>query len=184
MIHQVRGKVLSIDLLGAVVEVSGFGVYLNMAEPEVLLLASEVTLLTHMAVNQSGIELYGFTEKEDLSFFTLLLDVPGVGPKTALAILRKAPRQALMRAIGTRDLDYLTKVAGLGKKAAEKILVELSEKVGDVEAHDDSDSEVFETLVALGYTEREARTSVGRIPKTVLGKEARLKSALSETHSK
>ena len=171
------------DLLGVVVEVSGFGVYLNMAEPEILLLDTEVTLLTHMAVNQNGIELYGFKEKEDLSFFTQLLDVPGVGPKTALAILRKAPRQALMRAIGTRDLDYLTKVAGLGKKAAEKILVELSEKVGDVEAHDDGDAEVFETLVALGYTEREARASVGRIPKTVLGKEARLKSALSEKHS-
>lgn len=183
MIHQVRGKVVSVDLLGAVIEVSGWGVYLHMAEPEVLVLDTEVTLLTHLAVNQNGIELFGFKEKEDLAFFTQLLDVPGVGPKTALAILRKAPRQALMRAIGTRDLDYLTKVAGLGKKAAEKILVELSEKVGDVEAHDDSDSEVFETLVALGYTEREARSSVGRIPKTIIGKEARLKSALSEKHS-
>jgi Holliday junction DNA helicase RuvA len=184
MIHQVRGKVVSVDLLGAVIDVSGFGVYLHMAEPETLLLESEATLLTHLAVNQNGIELYGFMEKEDLAFFTQLLDVPGVGPKTALGILRKAPRPALMRAIGTRDLDYLTKVAGLGKKAAEKILVELSEKVGDVEAHDDSDSEVFETLVALGYTEREARVSVGKIPKTVVGKEARLKSALSETHTK
>lgn len=184
MIHQVRGKVLEVGLLGAVVEVSGWGVYLHMAEPAVLLMDTEVTLLTHLAVNQNGIELYGFTEKEDLVFFTLLLAVPGVGPKTALGILRRAPRPALLRAIGTRDLDYLTKVAGLGKKAAEKILVELSEKVGEVEAHDDSDSEVFETLVALGYTEREARVSVGNIPKTVVGKEARLKSALSEKHSK
>ena len=172
MIHQIRGKVLSLDLLGAVVEVSGFGIYLHMAEPETFLLDTEVTLLTHMNVNQNGIELYGFIEKEDLVFFTQLLDVPGVGPKTALGILRKAPRQALMRAIGTRDLDYLTKIAGLGKKAAEKILVELSEKVGEVEAHDDGDSEVFETLVALGYTEREARASVGRIPKAIIGKES------------
>ena len=183
MIHQIRGNVVSMDLLGIVVEVSGFGIYLHMAEPETLLLDTEVTLLTHLAVNQNGMELYGFTEKADLDFFTQLLDVPGVGPKTALGILRKAPRPSLMRAIGTRDLDYLTKVAGLGKKAAEKILVELSEKVGEVEAHDDSDSEVFETLVALGYTEREARVSVGNIPKTIVGKEARLKSALSEKHS-
>ena len=183
MIHQIRGNVVSMDLLGIVVEVAGFGIYLHMAEPETLLLDTEVTLLTHLAVNQNGMELYGFTEKADLDFFTQLLDVPGVGPKTALGILRKAPRPSLMRAIGTRDLDYLTKVAGLGKKAAEKILVELSEKVGEVEAHDDSDSEVFETLVALGYTEREARVSVGNIPKTIVGKEARLKSALSEKHS-
>ena len=166
MIHQVRGTVVEVHLLGAVIDVSGFGVYLHMAEPEVLSLGEETTILTHLAVNQNGIELYGFMEKEDLGFFAQLLEVPGVGPKSALGILRKAPRQALMRAVGTRDLDYLTKVAGLGKKAAEKILVELSEKMGVVEAHDDSDSEVFETLVALGYTEREARASVGRIPKT------------------
>ncbi len=179
MIHQVRGTVVSKDLLGVVVEVSGFGMYLNMAEPEALAVGTEVTILTHLAVNQSGIELFGFPEQADLDFFKQLLNVPGVGPKTALAILRKAPRTSLLGAIGRRDLEYLTKVAGLGKKAAEKILVELSEKVGSDEAHDDADSEVFETLVALGYTEREARQSVSGIPKTIEGKEARLKHALT-----
>lgn len=179
MIHQVRGTVVSKDLLGVVVDVSGFGVYLNMAEPELVPAEKEVTLLTYLAVHQSGIELYGFQEQADLTFFKQLLDVPGVGPKTALAILRKAPRNALIGAIGTRDLDYLTKVAGLGKKAAEKILVELSERVGTGDAHDDGDSEVFETLVALGYTEREARQSVAGIPKDIIGKEVRLKHALS-----
>lgn len=182
MIHQVRGTVIEKDLLGAVVDVSGFGVHLNMAEPEALPLGQEVTLLTYLAVNQSGIELYGFSDKADLDFFKQLLEVPGIGPKTALAILRKAPRTSLVGAIGRRDLDYLTKVAGLGKKAAEKIMVELSEKVGSGELHDEGDSEVFETLVALGYTEREARKSVADIPKAVTGKEARLKHALSSSN--
>lgn len=179
MIRQIRGKVLTKDLLGAVIEVSGFGIYVNMANPETLVESMETTLVTYLALKQDGLELYGFIEQADYVFFKHLLDVPGVGPKTALAILRKAPRDSLIGAIGKRDLEYLTRVAGLGKKAAEKILVELSEKIGGDHAHDDGDAEVFDTLIALGYTEREARTSVSNIPKEVQGKDARLKAALS-----
>ncbi len=179
MIKRVRGTVLSIAPGSAVIEISGWGVEISMNSTEALRIGSEATLFTYLALKQDGLELYGFTETEDLSFFEQLLDVPGVGPKTALGILRKAPRESLMGAIGKRDLEYLTHVAGMGKKAAEKILVELSEKMGDVSAHDEGDSEVFDTLIALGYTEREARMSVSNIPKDVLGKDARLKAALS-----
>lgn len=83
-----------------------------------------------------------------------------------------------MGAIAKRDLAYLTKVVGLGKKSAEKLLVELSEKVG-LAAHSDADGEVFDTLVALGYTEREARKALQSIPESAVGKEGRLKAALS-----
>jgi holliday junction DNA helicase RuvA len=178
MIRQVRGTVLSLEPSGAVIELSGWGVFVSMASPEVLAVGSEALLHTYLAVKQDGLELYGFTDPEDLRFFESLLGVPGVGPKTAVAILRKAPRLSLMGAIGSRDLEYLTRVAGLGKKAAEKILIELSEKVGGG-PHDNGDAEVFDTLVALGYTEREARKSVSNIPKDIVGKEARLKAALT-----
>ena len=93
-------------------------------------------------------------------------------------MLRRASREALEGAISKRDLDYLTKVVGLGKKSAEKMLVELADKVGS-QAHDGADGEVFDTLVALGYTERESRRAVQSIPEDVTGKEARLKAALS-----
>ena len=179
MIRQIRGTVLSKDLLGAVIEISGFGVYVHMASSESLTVGHESTLVTFLAVKQDGLELYGFPESADLRFFELLLGVPGVGPKTALAILRKAPRESLIGAIGKRDLDYLTRVAGLGKKAAEKILIELSEKVNSEHAHPTGDTEVFDTLVALGYTEREARKAVSIIPKNIIGTDARLKAALS-----
>lgn len=179
MIRQIRGTVLDVEPLGATIEIAGFGVYVCMATSETLRIGSEATLHTYLAVKQDGLELYGFQNQEDLRFFHLLLVVPGVGPKTALAILRKAPRESLIGAIGKRDLEYLTRVAGLGKKAAEKILVELAEKVGVGAGHDDGDTEVFDTLVALGYTEREARTSVSNIPKDIAGKDARLKAALS-----
>jgi len=178
MIHQIRGSVLSIEPLGAVIEVSGFGIYTSMASTEGLRLGAEVTVLTYLAVKQDGLELYGFTDEADLRFFKLLLDVPGVGPKTALSILKRAPRESLIGAIGTRDMSYLTRVAGLGKKAAEKIVVELAEKVGTGAVPKAGDTEVFEMLVALGYTEREARGAVADIPQEIIGTDARLKAAL------
>jgi holliday junction DNA helicase RuvA len=178
MIRHIRGKVLSVGMTSAVVEVGGFGVEVRMSSPETLLPSSEASLATHLAVRQDGMDLYGFVDSADRDFFELILSVSGVGPKTALSVLRRASREALEGAIGVRDLNYLTKVVGLGKKSAEKMLVELSEKIG-VRAHSDQDGEVFDTLVALGYTEREARKAVQNIPEGIIGKEARLKASLA-----
>lgn len=178
MIRQIRGTVLSVSPLGAVIEVAGFGVEVRMSAPETIREGQTATLYTHLAVKQDGMELYGFADSLDRDFFEKLLTVSGVGPKTALSVLRRAPRENMIGAIGKRDLSYLTKVVGLGKKSAEKMLVELAEKVGPA-AHDDADGDVFDTLVALGYTEREARTAVQSVPDSVTGKDARLKAALS-----
>jgi len=181
MIRQIRGKVLHVGPTSAVIDVAGFGVEAHMAAPQTLTVGSEATLATHLAVKQDGLELYGFPEAADRDFFELILSVSGIGVKTALSVLRKAPRPSLEGAIGSRDLNYLTKVVGLGKKNAEKMLVELSEKVGP-RAHAREDDEVFDTLVALGYTEREARRALQAVPEGMRGKEARLKAALSTGH--
>jgi len=178
MIRQIRGKVLSVGITSAVVEVAGFGIQVHMSAPQTLTVGSEACLATHLTVRQDGMELYGFPSADDRDFFELVLSVSGVGPKTALNILRRASREALEGAIGKRDLAYLTKVVGLGKKSAEKMLVELAEKVGP-HAHDSADNEVFDTLVALGYTEREARKALQSIPDSAVGKDVRLKAALS-----
>lgn len=178
MIRQIRGKVLSVGPVSAVIEIAGFGMEVRMSAPDTLSIGSEAQLATHLAVKQDGMELYGFPDVADRDFFELILTVSGVGPKTALSVLRRAPREALEGAIGKRDLAYLTKVVGLGKKSAEKMLVELADKVGP-RSHDNADGEVFDTLVALGYTEREARKALQSIPEDVVGKDARLKAALS-----
>jgi holliday junction DNA helicase RuvA len=177
MIRQVRGKVLSIGLSSVIVEVAGFGIEVRVNAPEALAVGTEAVLATYLAVKQDGMDLYGFRDSADRDFFETLLGVSGVGPKTALSILRRASRDALQGAISKRDLTYLTKVVGLGKKSAEKMLVELSEKMTPA-AHSDADSEVFDTLVALGYTEREARKALQSIPESAVGKEHRLKAAL------
>jgi len=181
MIRHIRGKVLSLGISSAVIEAAGFGIEVHMSTPQVLLVGKEANLATHLAIKQDGMDLYGFLDEADRDFFELILSVSGVGPKTALNILRRAPREALEGAIGARDLAYLTKVVGLGKKSAEKILIELAEKVGS-RSHDSQDGEVFDTLIALGYTEREARKALQNIPDTAVGKEVRLKAALSASH--
>lgn len=178
MIRQIRGTVAGTTLTSVVVEVAGFGIEVRTNAPEAFTVGSEAILATHLAVKQDGLELYGFPTALERDFFELLTSVPGVGPKTALTILRRSSPAALAGAIGKRDLDYLTKVAGVGKKSAEKMLVELADKVGDA-AHDDEDGEVFDTLVALGYTERDARKALQGVPDTVTGRDARLKAALS-----
>lgn len=181
MIRRIRGKVLHRGLVSATVEVAGFGIEVHMSAPQALETGTETTLATHLALRQDGLELYGFPDAADRDFFELILSVSGIGPKTALSVLRKAPREALEGAIGTRDLNYLIKVVGLGKKSAEKVLVELADKIGP-RSHSREDGEVFDTLVALGYTEREARRALQAIPDTTTGKEARLKAALSVSH--
>lgn len=178
MIRQIRGAILSTGLSSVVVEASGFGIEVRVTSSEGLILGKEATLYTHLAIKQDGLELYGFIDPSDRDFFELILTIPGVGPKTALSVLRRASREAILGAISARDVSYLTRVVGLGKKSAEKMLVELADKVGERE-HSDADGEVFDTLVALGYTEREARRALQSIPSNVVGKDARLKMALS-----
>ncbi|MEK9160714.1 MAG: Holliday junction branch migration protein RuvA [Patescibacteria group bacterium] len=180
MIREIRGTVVSVEPEGAVVDVAGWGVFVSMISSEGLVVGQETHMQTHLAFKQDGVELYGFTEAADVRFFQLCLLVSGVGPKTALSILRRAPREALEGAIAKRDISYLTRVVGLGKKAAEKLVVELSEKVGmSSPAHEGEDSDVFDTLVALGYTDREARRALSLVPGDITGKDARLKAALS-----
>ena len=178
MIRQIRGRVLEVTPTSAVIEVAGFGMEVRLNASESLKIGTEAILATHLAVKQDGLELYGFADSADRDFFEKLLGVSGVGPKTALSVLRRAPRIAIAGALAKRDLAYLTKVVGLGKKSAEKMLVELAEKI-EVASHDSADGEVFDTLVALGYTEREARKAMQAIPEATTGKEARLRAALS-----
>lgn len=179
MIRELRGAVTAIETNGIIVDVSGWGVLVAVTHPESFSVGDQLTLKTHLAVKQDGVDLYGFTDGADLRFFELTLSVSGIGPKTAISILRRAPRENIEVAIGKRDIAYLTRVVGLGKKSAEKLAVEISEKIGDNGTATGEDAEVFDTLVALGYTEREARSALAGIPKEVSGKDARLKAALS-----
>ncbi len=178
MIRQIRGKVIGASALGVTIDIAGLGIFVFTAAIDAARPGEELMLATHLAVKQDGFELYGFRDPADRDFFELSLSVSGVGPKKALTLLRRAPRASLETAIAKRDIGYLMSVAGLGKKSAEKLVVELSEKMHAGTAGIGEDAEVFDTLVALGYTEREARGALANVPTSAAGKEARLRAAL------
>lgn len=180
MIRRISGTVVDIETLGIVVDVSGWGALVFVPHTDAYAIGDTVSLYTYLAVKQDGIDLYGFSTTEDRHFFELCLTVSGIGPKTALSLLKRAPREHIEEALQKRDISYLTRIVGLSKKSAEKIAVEIGEKIQGGGAISSDDIEVFETLVALGYTEREARSAVTALPKDIEGKDARLKAALSK----
>lgn len=184
MIGSISGTIRFKDLHHLVVDVSGVG-YKVFVQTDTALEAetgAPVFLWTHLAVRENALDLYGFSEKEELDLFELLITVSGIGPKTALGILNVASPATLRQAVASEDTSYLTKVSGIGKKNAEKIVLELSGKLM-VSKEDKSENlraegDVLEALISLGYSERDARDAVKKLSKEVEGTSERVKAAL------
>ncbi len=165
MIGYLKGTVIGQDLKSIILDVSGVGykIYTNTA---VLDGTSPNTLefWTYLAVRENALDLYGFKTKEELGFFELLITVSGIGPKSAMGILTIATLPNLRHAISTGDTSHLTKVSGIGKKNAEKIVLELKDKLeglgGDMSGTISGDMDALEALKSLGYGEREAREAL------------------------
>jgi Holliday junction DNA helicase RuvA len=123
----------------------------------------DVTLLVHTAVREDAFDLYGFLTEEELVFFKQLLSVSGIGPKSALGILNVADVPSLRRSIAAGDTSALTRVFGIGKKSAERIVVELRDKLAKeagVGGPMGGDGEVMDALMALGYRAEEVRKAL------------------------
>ena len=186
MIHGVRGKlvaqgdnflVVGTDSIDLKVYVSGRTLG-RAGSP-----GSEIRLFTHFHVREDAMELYGFPTGDELAFFELLISVSGVGPRSGLSIIDVAPLEELAAAIHEGRPDLLTKASGIGRKTAERIIIELRGKVasvrsGEVVLQMDTDADLVEALSNLGYRREEAREALARIPRDVTGVEARLKEAL------
>ena len=154
-----------------IIDVGGVGYCVRLPLPTMLTLSSsavsELSLFVHTAVREDAIDLYGFTTAEELSFFKLLMSVSGIGPKTALGILNVAEVGSLKRAIAAGDSAQLIKVFGIGKKSAERMVVELRDKLGaEAPLGAEGDGEVLEALMALGYRADEARAALKAASKT------------------
>lgn len=146
---------------------------------------AELEILTYMSVRENAIDLFGFTTQPEKDLFLKLIEVSGVGPKTALHILSLGSVDEIAGAIGRADLTYLTKVSGIGKKTAERIIVELKNKLGSGGADDwlgadanTPSADAVAGLVALGYGEQEARQAIHKLDRTGLSSEQLLKEAL------
>lgn len=180
MIGSLTGTVRGVIRESVVVDVGGVG-YRVRATASVLAKASEgdhISLWTYLAVRENAQDLYGFETKEELAWFELLLTVSGVGPRSALAVLNAVDIRSLSRAISGNSAADLSKAYGVGKKTAEKIVLELREKVGSVDEGGGQDADVVEALVSLGYSQREARDAVRAIPATAIETESKIREAI------
>jgi Holliday junction DNA helicase RuvA len=129
-----------------------------------------VTLLTHFVVREDAQQLFGFATEQERESFRALIKISGVGARTALSLLSGMSVQELAQAVTLQESARLTKVPGIGKKTAERLLLELKGKLGaDIgsvssQAEPDSQIEILQALTALGYSDKEAQTALKHVP--------------------
>lgn len=192
MISRLTGTLLDLDLKSGTVAVGGIGYKVFIGGETLEYLAGSVgqtvDLFTYLAVRENALDLYGFKNRETLDMFELLITVSGIGPKSALGILAVASEKTIREAITREDTSYLTKVSGIGKKNAEKIVLELKGKLKESEIilgdrkDVSKDALVIEALKSLGFDERSARESIKHMDKE-LTVEAMITLALKDIKS-
>jgi len=184
MIGKLIGKVDLIREDYLILEVSGVGyqVFANEVVLGHLAKQREAELFIHTNVREDNITLYGFETLEELELFKLLLNVSGVGPKAALAILNVGSPSVIKNAILKEDISVLTQVSGVGKKTAERIIIDLQNKIEVLPIPEQeaaqSGQEVMEALMSMGYSVAEAREGLKSIPKEVKDEAEKIKLAL------
>ncbi|ANY09539.1 Holliday junction branch migration protein RuvA [Pseudonocardia sp. HH130630-07] len=176
MIHSVRGPVLGIELDHAVVEVGGVGlaVHATPATLGALRRGEEARLATTLVVREESLTLFGFADAEERELFLLLQTVSGIGPRLALATLAVLEPDTLRRALADGDLAVLTRIPGVGKKSAERLVVELRDKVTAPAAATGAPAaaptavlgvreQVVEALLGLGFPQRAGEQAVDAV---------------------
>ena len=147
----------------------GYKVYITPQLFPLLTVGQELKVFTHMHVREDALDLFGFPTAEDLRLFELLIDVNGIGPKTAVGVFAVGSRSEIVGAIAQADVDFFTGVPRLGKKNAQKIIIELKNKIGgkeELDLKEETDDITGETIAALegiGFSEREARMAIKAI---------------------
>ncbi len=188
MISGVRGVLKQKDGRAVVVGVGGldFRVAVPLTTSERLpMVGKEIELFTYFHLREGGADLYGFLSEQERRFFEALITVTGVGPKSALSILGVAPAEQLMAAISKGEVDLLQRSSGIGRKTAERIILELKDKVesqGGEEAAGfmEADSDILEALLSLGYRRDKAKEAVGKIDPALTTASERLRDALKK----
>lgn len=188
MLASLHGK---LEVLGdnwAIINVSGVGFQVYMPTSTLSTLGSiggEVHLHTHLVLREDSIALYGFTTAEELELFQILTGVSGIGSRLALAVLSAMKVEQVSMAIVTGSIDLLTAVPGIGKKTAERLIVELKDKIGAgliatlATQPTPENAEVIAALTSLGYSVSEAGRAIVTIPPTSdLSLEEKIKLAL------
>jgi Holliday junction DNA helicase RuvA len=169
MISRLRGTVVARTPAGLVLEVGGVG-YLVAATPRVTArVGEEATVETHLHVREDALQLYGFAAAEERELFELLLGVSGIGPKVALAIVSGSPPAELRRAIARDDLARFEAIPGIGRKTAQRVVMELKDKLGDpaVVGAPGGDLMARDALVELGWSIADADRALSEVDESL-----------------
>lgn len=179
MISYLKGKIIYKGDHFAILETGGVGYKVFLPEPYLLKYKTGemVEIFTHEYTREDSRELYGFDTVEELGFFWQLIDVSGVGPKMAHRLISAYKLEKLEKAISDGDLGILGTIPGVGKKTAQKIILELKGKLVTGKSAP-GDNEIVDALVRLGYSRNEAQEAVGKIGEEVEGAENKIKAAL------
>jgi Holliday junction DNA helicase RuvA len=180
MIASVRGRVTALQPDGAVIEVGGVGLAVQCAPGTLAGLRTgvEARLATSLVVREDSLTLYGFADDDEKHLFELLQTASGVGPRVAQAVLAVHSPDTVRKAIANADLATLTRVPGIGKKGAERLVLELRDRIGPVSVGADGvpsqsnsawQEQVRQALVGLGWTAGQADQAVAAVAETVDG---------------
>lgn len=183
MIRSLTGTIADLALGHIVIDIQGVGylVSIQTGYAEKLKLGDKISLHTYLAVREDSMTLYGFFSKDDLAMFEHLIDLPKIGPKSALQILSQASSELIKKAVASNDPDHLSKMSGIGKKTAEKIVQGLKDEFGNGEFFgmgEQGNSDVIDALTTLGYGQKEARDVVQKLDPSLTETNARIKEAL------
>jgi Holliday junction DNA helicase RuvA len=191
MIGALKGVIFAKNEKSVTVMVNDVG-YRVQVSPALLSRLSkndEVVLYIHSYVREDALELYGFSSQADLELFELMIDVSGIGPRTAIGILDRGP-DGIRKAVAEADVAFFTTVSGVGKKTAQRLIIELKPKIGDMVDLDLSGEisgdtqEVVNALQAVGYSQKEAVEAVRRLPDGLESVEEKVKEALKRAGGK
>lgn len=184
MIGHLRGTVIFLNGDRVILDVGGVGYEIAAPTRTLadLLMDKEGELWIYTVVREDALDLYGFDSLSERGFFELLIGVSGIGPKSALGIISIAPTNTLRSAIASNDTSYLTNVSGIGKKTAEKIILELRDKMGVIADDGTSgrkeEKDALEALISLGYSARDAREALQETPNEAGGTNEKIRAAL------
>lgn len=196
MIRHITGRYLCYDSGAIVIQTDGgIGFRINIPSYSPLLNAREgdcVEVYTHMQVREDGMNLYGFPDIEGLKLYEQLITVNGVGPKAGLSIMSLGTASQVKKLIGMKDAAGISKAQGVGKKTAERIILELADKIGEFDEASITDKDISSgqriisgerteavlALTTLGYTNKEAEDAIGMVTDEGLSAEEYIKKAL------
>ena len=191
MISGLRGTLKRKEGKSVVVGVGGFDfkVAVPLTTGERLpAVGEDVEFFTYFHLREGGADLYGFLNESERHFFEALISVTSIGPKSALSILGVAPAEELMATIARGEIDLLQRSSGIGRKTAERIVLELKDKMEGQGSEEtgglmEADSDIAEALVSLGYPARLAREAVKKIDPELTTASDRLRDALKKIRS-